>query len=253
MLRLIAAVLALVVSGAAFGQSNTIVNYKNGTNAVQVSPTAGLPVNVVAGSGSGCAGTAGTPCITNVQNWGAGAGVLGAMANYGTSPGAVLVPGVNAFVTNTNPNGQATMANSSPVVISSNQSAVPIALGTTATVNDPCKTSAKITSPISQAASGVIITHSGTLTTYICGGSFNISDAESVSLTEGTGVTCGTGAAALMGSTTVANGMALSANEGMSFGNGNASNIISKTAGDDICILQSGTGRLAGWVTFVQQ
>src|ERR1700722_7734918 len=28
-------------------------------------------------------------------------GVLGAMANYGTSPGAILVPGVNAFVTNT--------------------------------------------------------------------------------------------------------------------------------------------------------
>lgn len=34
-----------------------------------------------------------------VTNWGGGA--LGAMANYGTSPGAVLVPGVNAFITNT--------------------------------------------------------------------------------------------------------------------------------------------------------
>jgi len=34
-----------------------------------------------------------------VVKWGGGA--LGAMANYGTSPGAVLVPGVNAFVTNT--------------------------------------------------------------------------------------------------------------------------------------------------------
>ena len=37
--------------------------------------------------------------LTSVTNW--GGGVLGAMANYGTSPGAVLVPGVNAFVTNT--------------------------------------------------------------------------------------------------------------------------------------------------------
>lgn len=52
-------------------------------------------------------------------------GTLGAMANYGTSPGAVLVPGANVFVTNTNANGQATMANSSPVVIASNQSNVP--------------------------------------------------------------------------------------------------------------------------------
>ena len=33
-----------------------------------------------------------------VPSW--AGGVLGAMANYGTSPGAVLVPGVNAFVTN---------------------------------------------------------------------------------------------------------------------------------------------------------
>jgi hypothetical protein len=35
---------------------------------------------------------------TNVTQW--AAGTLGAMANYGTSPGAVLVPGVNASVTN---------------------------------------------------------------------------------------------------------------------------------------------------------
>lgn len=60
-----------------------------------------LKVNVAAGAAAGCTGTTGTPCVTNVQNWGAGSGVLGAIANYGTSPGAVLVPGVNAFITNT--------------------------------------------------------------------------------------------------------------------------------------------------------
>lgn len=38
---------------------------------------------------------------TIVNRW--AGGVLGAMANYGTTPGAVLVPGVNAFVTNTVP------------------------------------------------------------------------------------------------------------------------------------------------------
>lgn len=36
--------------------------------------------------------------FTNMADWAGSA--LGAMANYGTSPGAVLVPGVNAFVTN---------------------------------------------------------------------------------------------------------------------------------------------------------
>lgn len=50
----------------------------------------------------------------SVPTW--GGGTLGAMANYGTSPGSVLVPGVNAFVTNTNTNSRATSANSSPVV-----------------------------------------------------------------------------------------------------------------------------------------
>jgi hypothetical protein len=37
--------------------------------------------------------------LTSVTTW--ASGTLGAMANYGTSPGAVLVPGVNSFVTNT--------------------------------------------------------------------------------------------------------------------------------------------------------
>jgi hypothetical protein len=37
--------------------------------------------------------------LVSVSTW--ANGTLGAMANYGTSPGAVLVPGVNANVTNT--------------------------------------------------------------------------------------------------------------------------------------------------------
>lgn len=36
--------------------------------------------------------------LSSITTW--AAGTLGAMANYGTSPGAVLVPGVNAFITN---------------------------------------------------------------------------------------------------------------------------------------------------------
>ena len=48
------------------------------------------------GSGGGGGGGGGSSAITT---W--AGGTLGAMANYGTSPGAVLVPGVNAFITNT--------------------------------------------------------------------------------------------------------------------------------------------------------
>ena len=44
-------------------------------------------------------GTSTTPIVDSVTQW--GGGTLGAMANYGTSPGAVLVPGTNAYFTNT--------------------------------------------------------------------------------------------------------------------------------------------------------
>jgi hypothetical protein len=64
-----------------------------------------------------------SPWVANVSTW--AGGTLGGMANYGTSPGSVLVPGVNAFITNANANGQNTMANSAPIAIASNQSAIP--------------------------------------------------------------------------------------------------------------------------------
>lgn len=78
------------------------------------------------GLGNDSGGGGGGGGSSTITNWGSGTNTLGAMANYGTPPGAVLVPGVNAFVTNTNANGQATMANSSPVVVASDQSAIPM-------------------------------------------------------------------------------------------------------------------------------
>jgi hypothetical protein len=57
---------------------------------------------------------------------------LGAPSAYGTSPGAVNVIGVNAFITNVNANGQNTMTNSSPVTMASNQSNINVAGGTAA-------------------------------------------------------------------------------------------------------------------------
>jgi hypothetical protein len=68
--------------------------------------------------------TAGRAFLTDLTSLAGTA--LGAGSNYGTSPGAVNVMGVNAFVTNTNANGSATSANSSPVVIASDQAAVAI-------------------------------------------------------------------------------------------------------------------------------
>src|ERR1700677_2110356 len=52
-----------------------------------------------AGAAEGGSVTQGTtPWVDNITPWGSAA--LGAPSTYGTSPGAVTVPGVNAFVTN---------------------------------------------------------------------------------------------------------------------------------------------------------
>lgn len=85
---------------------------------------------------SGCGGSGGTSSTfgsafpttgtaigltngTNMVAW-------SATSNYGTAPSAIAVPAVNAYITNTNANGSATSANSSPVVIASDQGAVAI-------------------------------------------------------------------------------------------------------------------------------
>lgn len=106
--KLLLAACLSIVSTAAFAVCPTPLTVKDAAGTTQNITT------VVDGSGN---------CMSSIGGWAGGS--LGAMANYGTSPGAVLVPGVNAFITNTNANGQAVMASSSPVVIASDQSAVP--------------------------------------------------------------------------------------------------------------------------------
>lgn len=82
---------------------------QSGTWSVTVTQATGSNLHVVCDSGcfqttqpvSGTvtANQGTSPWVNSITTW--GGGTLGAMANYGTSPGAVLVPGVNAFITNT--------------------------------------------------------------------------------------------------------------------------------------------------------
>lgn len=124
-------------AGSALAADNALVVTPGvGVTVRSVDVGAGVqaPGHVLVNSSGAAFGLAATPIFmapgtgqtfpVSLATW--AGGTLGAMANYGTSPGAVLVPGVNAFVTNSNANGQTTMANSSPVVIASNQTAVPV-------------------------------------------------------------------------------------------------------------------------------
>ncbi len=101
--------------------------------------------------------------------------------------------------------------------------------------------------PISQTTSTDLITSTNKL--HICGILIVSSAAQSVSLVEGTGTLCATGIAALMGSTTAANGMALAANGGFSH-TAERAFMVTQTTADHLCLLQ-GTGNVSGFISYV--
>ncbi len=117
-----------------------VVMCLNGSNQA-VPCSSATPLQTSGGGGGGSVTQGTTPWVDSITTW--GGGTLGAMANYGTSPGAVLVPGVNAFITNTSlplMTGAATSANQSSEIgflttIASNTSS-PI----TACATNPCTT-----------------------------------------------------------------------------------------------------------------
>jgi hypothetical protein len=286
--------------------------------------------------------TTGCSASTSITSW--GGGTLGAMANYGTSPGAVLVPGVNAAVTalpnvtigtnaalvagaaligkvgidqttvgTTNAvslaqigavttstgtgavgtgsqrvavgTDTATIAGSSPtgaLSLAANQSvntaqvngvttltgagasgtgAQRVTVSQDATTvagaapNDPCMFVAKTPFAFSSSTGEFqLVAPSGSLHVYICSITLTSTAADSISLVGGTGATCTTGTpAAILGSTTAANGMALAANAGWAVGSGSGTIYRTITAGHGVCVLQSGTTLVAGGGTFVQQ
>ena len=95
----------------------------------------------------------------------AGTAITSAPSAYGTVPTGNVI-GVNAFVTNTNLNGQTTMLNSSPVVIASNQSTLPTGLVSQYPTG---------ATPLTASATGTTAATTATLagavgkTTFVCG------------------------------------------------------------------------------------
>jgi len=218
--------------------------------------------------------------INGFTSW--AGGTLGAMAAYGTSPGAVNVPGVNAFVTNTLAAGQATMANSSPIVIASNQTANALwghgATGAAVPANatyagvldasggtnmlglagDPCQTSVKTTVPITLATAAVkvIVTGVSAKKIYVCAYELTNNAADSVAVFEATtGTTCATSAVAVVGAgtsvATAATGYNFAANGGISRGSGGFQVLQTATNANDLCIAQSAATQLTGSITYV--
>ncbi len=231
--------------------------------------------------------TVGRAFFTDTSSW-AGT-VLGAPSAYGTSPGAVNVPGVNAFVTNTNANGSAVSASSSPVVIASDQAAVAVKAASAAfasgsiasgalasgsvasgaiasgafaagsfvnaTAGDPCMFAPKTNLAISQngTSSVQLVALSGATAIYVCSLSLIAAGATTVALTTGTGTACVTGNAAVIGSTTanIANSMSFAANGGLTIGSGQGT-IAKGAASSELCMILGTNVFVSGNLTYVQ-
>ena len=126
------------------------------------------------------------------------------------------------------------------------------------TSNDPCAGATKTNVTINTASgTTALVTGVSAKKVYVCSLSLIVPSAVSVSLSEGSGTTCGTsnqaGVIGVATNGTAANGMALPANGGLTFGNGSGTVAVTATAADYLCLFQSGTAQIAGNLTFVQQ
>lgn len=209
------------------------------------------------GGGSGGGGGGGAVTVADGADVAEGTTTDGACAGDATSGCTALarlsrisarlttILGTGIPVTNANANGQATMANSSPVVLASNQTAA-----------DPCMFQAKTNLPISQngTSSVQLIALSGSTSIYVCSLSLIAAGATTVALTTGTGSACVTGNAAVMGSTTanIANAMSFAANGGLTLGNGQGT-VAKGAASSELCMILGSNVFVSGNLTYVQQ
>ena len=251
------------------------------TSPLSLDTAGNLRVNVVTGGGSG--GTSSTfgsafPTVgtaigltngTNMVAW-------SATSNYGTAPSAIAVPAVNAFVTGAVGVAQAattsgltgsmvmgSVTTSAPTYTTAQTD--PVSLDTSGNLRvvtpapaDPCASSLKTNVPIATASgTTALVAAVSAKKIYVCSFSVVAPTAVSVSLSEGSGASCGTsnqaGVIGVATNGTAANGMALTANGGLALGSGSGTVASTATANNTLCLFQSGTAQLAGNITYVQQ
>jgi hypothetical protein len=105
--------------------------------------------------------------------------------------------------------------------------------------------------PVSSASSVQVITAGSALNfIYVCGYNFGSIAGSSFSIVEGGGTVCATNTLAMDGGTTAAAGIGLAANGTVNFGSGSGMILKTKVPGDNVCIIMSGTGPLAGAMTW---
>jgi hypothetical protein len=120
------------------------------------------------------------------------------------------------------------------------------------TLADPCSSGVKQNVAISETNSAMVIPGDQRTKTYLCFIFLGTSGAENLSIVEGTGAVCATNQLIIMGGPGQT-GPARQANDTITLGSGTASIGFSTVAGNDICLLQSASGLVAGNMIYVRQ
>jgi len=121
---------------------------------------------------------------------------------------------------------------------------------------DPCQTQAQTITPftVATATTQTIVTGTSAKKIYVCYLYMQTGLANNVAVISGTTAgSCAANVAALVGGTTAAAGLINAANSGQAFGNGAASVLKTATNADDICLITSAAGPLAGVIKYVVQ
>lgn len=157
-----------------------------------------------------------------------------------------VVPGVENFAV------QATLAAETTKVIGTVRNADGSGV---LQVGDPCQTVAKTYTPISitTATTTRIVAPTSAKKTYVCYMYLQTTAANNIAVVEGTGGTCGSSTAGVVGGTTAANGLNNAANSGQAFGNGGYAALATAGTNVDLCLITSAATPLAGHVVWVAQ
>jgi hypothetical protein len=120
---------------------------------------------------------------------------------------------------------------------------------------DACQANTPVSTNIniSTAADTLLVAGASSKKTYICGMFLFASGAENVALVEGTGTTCGTSTAGVMGGSTAATGFQLVANQGWILPPAGFFHKATATNADDLCLRTSAAVQVSGYIKTVQQ
>lgn len=221
-------------------------------NITNISGTISLPTGAATAANQT---TANTSLATIATNTGlaipAGTALIGKVGFDQTTPGTtngVSLVGVNA-ATALAGNG-VTGTGSARVTIASDNTAFSVnaQFSGTALIADPCQSVTATISPISITTNTTTKIADATTSKklYICYLFLTSAAADNVAIIEGTGSTCGSGTAGLVGGTTAANGLNFAANGGAALGNGRASVAATAATNTNLCLITSAATPLAG-------